>query len=109
MDNPLRAVIYIAAHLSENEVGRWLKSCVDYCAARGYEIADIVLDRHGGAAWADVLTAVTGGADAEAHVIVVAHRDHLPRNRIPRLEVASEWRDPHRDDPGRPHFLGHLH
>jgi hypothetical protein len=71
----IRAVLFIPP-----DAHRWLESCAQYAARHGYEVIAIV------AAWAD--------ADHMAHqhdaVVVTGRRDHVPADRLPRLEVVLE-------------------
>jgi hypothetical protein len=76
----LQAVILVPA----KETARWAKQCLDYCAAAGYHVAGVVLDNQGG--WTAVTDMVQHGL---AQVIVVARSEHLPRYRVPRIEVVA--------------------
>lgn len=98
----LRAVIWIA---DDEEWARYTARCLDYCTRLGYEVAAVVEQRAGGR-WEDVYTMVV--TDGRAEVVVVASRDQLPRDRVPRIEaVADERRHlvPTRRDRDRPTFL----
>jgi hypothetical protein len=63
-----------------HDAQRWLETCLEYCARHGYEVIAIA------STWAD--------ADLMAHerdaVVVAGQRDHLPSDRLPRLEVVLE-------------------
>jgi hypothetical protein len=85
---PLQAVIFIPA----SDLQRWAAICLDYCAARKYELAGIVLVDQGG--WEAVVDMLHRGV---AQIVVVARREHLPRGRVPRIEVTAEagQDDPH--------------
>jgi hypothetical protein len=80
----LRAVIYLQAG---EQMARWQRICGTHVEARGYELVSIVIDGADGAKWPDVLTLLRGD---RADVIVVARRDQLPKDRLPRIEVATE-------------------
>jgi hypothetical protein len=72
------AVVFVpAAHIAP-----YAKQCLDYCAARGYDIAGVVRD--------DWTAAVAMMANHSASVIVVARREHLDPHREPRLEILAE-------------------
>lgn len=71
------AVIFVpAAH-----VAIYAAQCLDYCAARGYEVAGVVAGDW--AAAAAMLIHRTAG------IIVVARPDHLDPDREPRVEVVD--------------------
>jgi hypothetical protein len=80
----LRALIYIPGG---EQMTRWQRICGQHVEARGYRLVSIVIDDAGGAKWPNVLTLVRAG---QADVIVVARRDQLPKDRLPRIEVATE-------------------
>lgn len=72
------AIIFIpAAHIAA-----YAGQCLDYCAARGYQVAGIV---HGD--WAAAAGMLMGRA---AGVMVVARPDHLDPDREPRVEVVDK-------------------
>lgn len=77
-----RAIIFVP---DDAERDRWEKICLDECDRRGYLVAALV---HGGAEkWHDLRTMLTNG---EADVLVVARKEHLPPDRIPRTEWVDE-------------------
>jgi len=84
-ERTLRAVIWIAADPEWDRYAGW---CVSYCTRKGYDIVAVVDGRAGGRyddAWQ--LT-----RDGRADVIVTPARDHLPADRLPRIEVVAEER-----------------
>ncbi|GGL10642.1 hypothetical protein [Mangrovihabitans endophyticus] len=56
-------------------------ACVLHCAARGYELAGIVV-----ADWREVDRLLREGG---VTVVVVARPEHVPPDGVPRVEVAS--------------------
>jgi len=82
MSDTLRAVVYLASHLSDPIV--WRDRCLAHCITRGYDIAAVVTGSL--AAWAQVQQMV---ADGEAQVIVASRFEDLPIGRLPRLEEAG--------------------
>ena len=76
---PLEAVIYLPAGLAAS--GTWRDACAEYCQRRRYQIVAIVSD------WTDVIALLL---DGRADVAVVGRRDHLPRDRKPRVDVVVE-------------------
>lgn len=77
------AVIFVpaAAHLAT-----YASNCLDYCAARGYEVAGVVT-----ADWAAAAAMVLSN---KAAVLVVSSAEHLDPNREPRVEVVAEHTAP---------------
>lgn len=61
--------------------GVWTDACGEYIERRGYRLAAVC------SVWRDVVRLVFDGL---ADVVVVGRRDHLPRNRRPRVEVITE-------------------
>lgn len=59
----------------------WIGVCHDYAERKGYKVVSIVR------AWDDLVRMVRAGA---AGVVVAGRREHLPRNRIPRIEFAID-------------------
>lgn len=97
----LPAVIYL---LDNEETQRWARVCMDWCDRHGYELVSVVVDETpNGAKWRDVVRMM---ADAEVQVCVVPRWDHMPRERLPRVEVIAE--DVARDagGPHRPRIIG---
>lgn len=82
MSETLRAVVYVAGHLSD--IGLWRDRCLTHCVTRGYEIAAVVTGSL--AAWIQVQQMI---ADDEASVIVTSSLEDLPLGRLPRLEEAG--------------------
>lgn len=78
---PLNAVIYLPPGLAA--VATWQDTCAQYCARRRYQLAGFVTE------WTDLTYLLLHG---EADVAVVGRRDHLPRNRTPRIDVVVEER-----------------
>lgn len=76
---PPSAIIYLPPGLSAS--GTWRDACAEYCQRRRYHIAAVVTD------WTDVVQMLVEG---EADVAVVGARDHLPRERTPRIDVVVE-------------------
>lgn len=72
------AVIFVPAAV---HVATYATQCLDYCAARGYEVAGVVTCDW--AAAAAMLIARRAG------ILVVARPDHLDPNREPRTEVVD--------------------
>lgn len=63
---------------------RWLDLCGQYAARRGYTVIAVVSD------WADVQEL----AREHNAVVVYARDEHLPPDRLPRVERALEDCDP---------------
>lgn len=78
----LRALLYIPAH--DPDMRKWMPILWRYCLDRSYHPEAVVHQ------WCDALTMVAQGL---AQVIVVARRDHLDKDRMPRLEVVNEAPD----------------
>lgn len=72
------AVVFVPA----TAIVPFAKQCLDYCAARGYEIAGVIRGD-----WAAVARMLITGA---ASIVVVARREHLDPDREPRVEVLAE-------------------
>ncbi|WP_427422630.1 hypothetical protein [Lysinibacillus fusiformis] len=77
--NPLEAIIYLPAGLAAS--GTWRDACAEFCQRKRYHITAVVTE------WADAVGMIVGG---EADVLVVGSRDHLPRERRPRIDVVVE-------------------
>jgi hypothetical protein len=75
----MRAVIWIPTHA---DLYRWGAACAEYCARHGYELYGVI---HG--AWRDATRLLIAG---DAQVAVIASREHLPPDRVPRIEIVSE-------------------
>lgn len=77
--HPLDAVIYLPTGLAAS--ARWRDACAEYCQRRRYRIVAVVSE------WRDLARMIVEG---QAAVAVVGRRDHLPRDRTPRLDVVTE-------------------
>lgn len=78
---PTQAIVYVPPGI--RSAGVWTDTCGEYVQRRGYRLAAVC------SVWADVIRLLFGG---KADVVVVGRRDHLPRDRKPRVEVVSEER-----------------
>lgn len=76
---PLHAIVFVPP--GTGSAGVWTDACGEYVQRRGYHLAAVC------SAWADAIRMVINGV---ADVIVVGRRDHLPRDRKPRVEVVTE-------------------
>lgn len=76
---PLQAVVFLPP--GTPAAGQWTDACGEYVERRGYRLAAVC------SAWADAIRMVINGL---ADVIVVGRRDHLPRDRKPRVEIVTE-------------------
>jgi len=74
----LRCVLFIPSGPSAI---RWRDICAKYANDQRYLIVAVT------STWAAALAMLTSG---EAEVAVIGRRDHLPPDRIPRVEVATE-------------------
>jgi hypothetical protein len=77
MDGVTRAIIYCPDRRGREQ------RCRRYCRRKGYEVVAVVTDADGG--WRYVLAML---AERQADVVVVASRDDLSPDRVPRLEEA---------------------
>lgn len=77
--HPLDAVIYLPTGLVA--AATWRDACAEYCQRRHYRIVAVVAE------WADLIRML---GDGEADVAVIGRRDHLPRDRTPRIDVVVE-------------------
>lgn len=75
----LNAVLFVPC--AGPAAARWLKVCGEFADRKGYKVVSIVK------AWDDVVRMVHAG---QATIVVVGRRDHLPENRMPRMEVVTE-------------------
>ncbi len=75
----VQAILFVP--LAGPSAKRWLRACYDFAARRGYNVVSVVRN------WPDVFEMIR--AD-RATVVVVGRREHLPRERSPRLEVVTE-------------------
>lgn len=71
----INAILYIPP-----EAHRWLETCAQYAARHGYEVVCVV------SSWADA----TIMSKEKKAVVVVGRWDHLPADRLPRVEVVLE-------------------
>lgn len=97
----LPAVIWVA---DDPEWEKYTGQCVEWCCRNDYKIVAVVEERTGGR-YEDAQQLIT---DGRAALVVVAGRDQLPPDRIPRLEVVAEERRrliPKQRGPSRPRFL----
>lgn len=78
---PIAVIFVPAAHLAVHAA-----ACLDYCTAKGYEVAGVV---HGD--WSAAAAMLVNRA---AGVLVVARPDHLDPNREPRVEVVDQGGTP---------------
>ena len=77
-----RAIIFVP---DDAERERWEKICLAECDRLGYRVVALV--RGGVEKWGDLRRMLTSG---EADVLVVARKEHLPPNRVPRTEWVDE-------------------
>lgn len=71
-----QAILYLPP-----QAERWMPQMIRYCHQRGYDIIAVVSD------WADIW----GMLEAQPDTVVVAPlREHVPADRLPRLEVLAE-------------------
>lgn len=78
MPAQLRCVLFIP---SGPAAIRWRDLCARYATDQRYLIVAVT------STWTAALAMLTSG---EAEVAVIGRRDHLPLDRIPRVEVATE-------------------
>lgn len=69
----------------------WLDTCAMYTARHGYQVVAVV---H---VWADAVRL----ARQHAAVVVAGRREHLPADRLPRLEIVVEEGDTATNKPIR--------
>lgn len=84
-DAALRAVIYVADGIHNDEAWQWVKLCAAHCAHRGYRVIAVVIADIGGR-WSDAVTMLGAG---EAEVLVVGEYRQIPADRVPRVEIAD--------------------
>jgi hypothetical protein len=89
---PQRAIIYVHA---PGQARRWAALCLAHVERCGYELVSLV-DDPDGHKWPDVVGMVR---DGRAEVIVIAGREQLPEDRVPRVEVAEDLPEPPRRRP----------
>lgn len=58
----------------------WMDTCAQYTARHGYQVIAVV------SAWADAMRL----ARLHSAVVVAGRREHLPADRLPRLEIVVE-------------------
>lgn len=81
----VRAIVYVDGTLDHNTAKR---RCLEHCEARGYRLVSIVEETDDDVShWRGAFAALAAGA---ADVLVVATRGDLPRDELPRIEVAGE-------------------
>lgn len=79
---PDHAAVFVPAHLSDPaEFAAAAAPCLERVEACGYVFAGVVRT------WDDAQDLIDGG---RAHVVIVATMGHLPRDRRPRIEVATD-------------------
>lgn len=61
----------------------WMDTCAQYTARHGYQVIAVV------SAWADAMRL----ARLHSAVVVAGRREHLPADRLPRLEIVVEEGD----------------
>lgn len=74
---PIAVIFVPAAHLAT-----YAHQCLEYCSARGYEVAGVVQG--------DWAAATTMLVNRVAGILVVARPDHLDPDREPRVEVVDQ-------------------
>lgn len=79
----LRAAIYLPAAV---EVARWLPICLVHCERNAYTVASIIWPSLSG--WDAVIELL---AARDVDVVVVASYEHLPSDRTPRIEEATDF------------------
>lgn len=77
----LRAAIYVPTDLAERDLAIWRERCIAHCLQRGYDIVVVVTG--GPAAWEQLHADLTAG---DIQIVVVGRREHLPPQRLPRVE-----------------------
>jgi hypothetical protein len=90
MDTMTNAVIFVQAEKFEANAAR----CLDYCAARRYEVAGLICGD-----WDAALQMLRDGL---AGVIVVGSAAHLDPEREPRIEVVPKRLNSRRNARPRP-------
>jgi sugar phosphate isomerase/epimerase len=77
----VNAVVTAIVFIPKAHLAAYTGACLEYCAARGYEVAGIV-----SSTWLATLAIRLGG---NADVIVVARPDHIDPAQELRVEVAT--------------------
>lgn len=80
----VRAVIYVPPGVDR---AKWMSRCLDHCARRHYTVTAVIED----GSWDDVSAMMLHG---RVEVVVVSQFEHLAPDRTPRVEEASDWRQP---------------
>lgn len=102
----MRAVIYVRGN---DSVADRIAECGAYCGARGYRIVGAILGDPDGERWSEVAAMAQ---TRQIEVAVVHSRRDLPPERVPRIEIATEYElDPEKTQrirlgPRRPRRLG---
>lgn len=78
MVSPIAAILFIPG----GNCG-WIDACAQYTARHGYQVIAVV------SVWADAMRL----ARQHAAVVVAGRREHLPADRLPRLEIVVEEGD----------------
>lgn len=76
---PLDAVVFLPP--GTPAAGLWTDACGEYVQRRGYRLAAVC------SKWGDAMRMIFDGL---ADVVVVGRRDHLPKDRTPRVDVVVE-------------------
>lgn len=78
-----------AIYVTQAHVDSYTERCADYIQRLGLELKSVVVDDRGGGRWVEAVALLLDGV---VEVIVVAERDELPTDRLPRLDVVAEER-----------------
>lgn len=90
---PLRAAIYVPTDLAERDLPVWRERCIQHCLTMGYDIETVVTGD--ARAWEQLHQELVSGA---VQIVVVGRREHLPPQRLPRIEETGV-------DPTRHSFM----
>lgn len=75
----IQSIVFLPHNV--NDAHRWVMACAQYCAMRRYEVVAVVHT------WADAIKIIREG---RATVLVTGRHDHLPPDRVPRVEIVTE-------------------
>jgi len=81
---PLKAAIYLPTDLAERDLATWRERCINHCVAMGYDIEVVVTGP--AAAWQQLQDDLR---DGDIQIVVVGRREHLPPQRLPRIEESG--------------------
>ncbi len=81
----VQAIIYVHS----DNLNIHTERCADYIHRLGYALAAVVVDDQDGGRWHEAAGMLLSG---DAQVLVVAERDELPPDRLPRVDVVAEER-----------------